>query len=249
MANLRLQYSDVYKEVSRFLGWGISPSGQNLTDAKAITHAGYRKFLYPINVLNAKQHTWSFMVKNSALDLYANRWQYVLPLDFERIHTTFTYSDDDGYMQLRHVSASFLMNQKAVAESTGAPSYYCIQPGAYDAEHGQHWEAWFYETPSQAYTLKYSYILRPLQLVNDTDYFIGSDFASEAIMESALAVAELRWDGVQGVHAAEADKLIQQLIMSDTVITPAFHGVLYDPAIRPKYYERPLPTVNDAYDS
>jgi hypothetical protein len=248
MANLRLQFSDCYKEVSRFLGWGISPAGQNLTDAKAIAHAGYRKFLYPVNVLNAQQHTWSFMLKHTTLALEGEKWQYVLPVDFERMQMAFTYGDDDGYMQLRNVPASFLLNHRAITESAGAPSIFSIQPGVYNAEHGQHWEAWFYETPSQAYTLKYAYILRPQQLVNDTDYFIGSDFASEAIMESALAVAELRWDGTQGVHTAEADKLIQQLIISDTIIRPSYHGVLYDPSIRPRYSDRALPTVGEPYD-
>ena len=248
MATLRLSFSDCYKEVSRVLGWGISPSGQNLTDAKAITHAGYRKFLYPINMMTGKQHTWSFMIKHSSLELEGSKWQYVLPVDFERLSMPFTYSDDDQYMQLKHVSASMLLNNRAIAESNGTPCVFSVQPGVYNAEHGQNYEAWFYETPSQAYTLKYAYVLRPAQLVNDNDYFIGNDFASEAILESALAVAELRWDGVQGVHTAEADKLIQQLIMSDTVMQPSYHGVLVDTGIRPRYFERPLPTVNGAYD-
>lgn len=248
MSNLKLSFSDCYKEVSRFLGWEIAPSGQQLIDAKAVTHAGYRKFLYPISAVTGKQHTWSFMVKHTALDITGNKWQYTLPVDFERMHMPFAYSEDDQYMQLRHVSASTVLNNRSLSESSGAPSCYSIQPGLYDAEHGQNWEVWFYETPSQAYTLKYAYIIRPQQLVNDTDYFIGGDFASEAILESALAVAELRWDGVQGVHTAEADKLIQQLILSDTVIRPSFHGIMIDSGMRPKLYQRPLPTVDDAYD-
>lgn len=248
MSNLKLTFADCYKEVSRFVGWGIAPSGQRLTDAKAIVHAGYRKFLYPISLVTGKQHTWSFLVKHTTIDLENNKWVYVLPADFERITVPFAYSNDDQYMQLKHVSASAVLNNRSMSESSGAPSCYSIQPGLYDAEHGQAWEAWFYETPNQAYTLKYAYIIRPQQLVNDTDYFVGGDFASEAIIESALAVAELRWDGVQGVHTAEADKLIQQLILSDTAISPSFHGIMYDSGIRPRFYERPLPTIDDAYD-
>ncbi len=247
MADLKLCFGDVYKEVSRFLGWGISPSGQNLTDAKAITHAGYRKFLYPINAQTGKQHLWSFLLKNTTLLLEGSRWQYPLPTDFDRVYTRFTYDTDDQYMALRKVSGSEILSRRAGVESQGAPCYYAIQPGLYSAEHGQNYEVWFYETPSQSWELHYAYVIRPPQLVSDTDYFIGGDFASEAILESALAVAELRWDGTQSVHTAEANKLMQQLLLSDTVVRPDYHGILYDPAILPKYYQRPLPDVDDAY--
>lgn len=246
MSDLRLQFSDVYKEVSRFLGWSISPSGQNLTDSKAITHAGYRKFLYPIKMTSnpPSQHLWSFLIKDAVLMLEGSKWQYTLPTDFDRLYTRFTYSTNDQYAPLKQVSADMIRNNFTIADSEGQPSQFAIVPSQYSSEAGSTaYQVWFYEKPSQAYTLHYNYVMRPPTLVNDADYFVGGDFASEAILESALAVAELRWDGVAGIHNQEADKLIQQLIVTDTPIRPLYYGRMYDPGIHMRYFERPLITI------
>lgn len=249
MADLRLSFADVYKEVSRFVGWGASPSGQNLTDAKALTHAGYRKFLYPIDVNHAvpTQHLWSFLIKSSVLTLEGSKWQYALPIDFDRLYQRFSYDADDQYAPLKMVSVDMLRHNRSIAESEGQPSMFAIQPTVYSTESGSTLEVWFYETPSQSYILHYAYIIRPPQLVNDADYFVGGDFASEAILESALSVAEIRWDGQAGTHTEEANKLIQQLIISDTVVRPWYHGRMYDPGIEMRYWGRPLGTIDTPY--
>ncbi len=251
MADLKLTFGDAYKEVSRFLGWGISPSGQNLTDAKDIVHAGYRKFLYPIKMTSNPpvQHLWSFLIKDAVLTMYGSQWRYTMPVDFDRLYTRFTYDTNDQFMPMRQVSADMIHNHRVIADSQGQPSMFAIQPSVYNAEYGNLFEVWFYETPSQAYTLHYSYIIRPPKLSSDTDYFVGPDFASEAILESALAIAEIRWDGAPGTHVAEADKLIQQLIISDTPTRPSYYGRMYDPGIRRRYYDRPLMTIPDPYPS
>lgn len=251
MADLRLNFGECYKEVSRFLGWGIAPTGQNLTDAKDIVHAGYRKFLYPVQTIKNPpvQYLWSFLVKDAVLPIYGAQWRYTLPTNFDRLYTRFTYDTSDQFSPMKQVSGDMIHNHRVIADSQGQPSMFAIQPSVYNEEYGNLFEVWFYETPSQAYNLHYSYIIRPPKLVNDADYFVGGDFASEAIQECALAIAEIRWDGTPGTHSAEADKLVQQLIISDTPIRPSYYGVMYDSGIRRRYYERPLMTIPDAYPS
>lgn len=246
MADLRLKFSDVYTEVSRFLGWGLTPAGQNLTDAKAITHAGYRKFLYPIKMTSTppSQHLWSFLIKDAVLMTKGGSWQYDMPVDFDRLYTRFTYDTNDQYAPLKQVSADMIRNNYVIANSQGQPSQFAIVPSLYSAEAGTAvMQVWFYEIPSSVYTLHYNYVTRPPKLVNDADYFVGGDFASEAILECALAVAEQRWDGQPGTHVAEADKLVQQLIITDTPIRPLYYGVMYDPGIYMGYTGRPLMTI------
>jgi hypothetical protein len=251
MADLRLTFGDCYKEVARFLGWGITPSGQNLTDAKTIVHAGYKKFLYPVKTTGKipVQYVWSFLTKDAVLAMYGAQWRYTMPSDFDSIYTRFTYDTNDQFMPMRQVSADMIHNHRVVSDSQGQPSMFAVVPTKYDPEFGQLNEVWFYETPSQSYTLHYSYIMRPPPLVNDADYFVGGDFASEAILECALAVAEIRWDGAPGTHTAEAEKLVQQLILNDNTIRPSYYGRMYDPGIRRRYYERPLQTIPDPYPS
>jgi hypothetical protein len=163
------------------------------------------------------------------------------------MYTRFTYDTNDQFMAMRQVSADMIHTHRVIADSQGQPSMFAIQPSVYNAEYGNLYEVWFYETPSQSYTLHYSYIIRPPKLVNDTDYFVGGDFASEAILECALAVAEIRWDGTPGTHSAEAEKLVQQLVISDTPVRPLYYGVMIDPGMRRRFFERPLQTVPDPY--
>jgi len=249
MSYLRLQFSDVYKEVSRYLGWGTSPTGQDLTDAKAITHAGYRKFLYPVNMQTGRAHTWSFLLKHSVLQLEEGKWKYQLPTDFDVIKIPFRWEPDKLYQGLKQVPAELILLMRSRSDSQGNPAYFSIQAGTYDASYGQYNEAWFYDTPLQSDALYYAYLLRPPQLVNDADYFIGTDFASEALLEAALAVAELRWDEQPGIHATESEKLIQQLIQADMIKRPEFIGVLGNSPALYADWCRYLETIESPYPS
>lgn len=250
MADLRLTFSEVYKEVSRFLGWGASPAGQNLTDSKAITHSGYNKFLYPMRLTTTPPapHLWSFLIKEAVLMLQGGKWEYTLPKDFDRLYTRFTYDTNDQYAPMKQVSSDMIRNNYVRSNSEGQPSQFALVPSVYSAEAGAtNFQVLFYETPSQAYTLHYSYVIRPPKLVNDADYFVGGDFASEAVLECALAVAEIRWDGQPGTHSAEAERLIQNLIVADTPIRPGYFGTMRDPGMGSRWWDRALGTISDPY--
>jgi hypothetical protein len=247
MASLKLDFQSVYNEVSRYLGWGSSPTGDDLTNAKAITHAGYRKFLYPIDLSTGDHHDWSFLIKDAVLETDADKWKYTLPTDFDKIHRRFIHDTSTRYYPPKWTSAERFMEYRSLQSISSYPSAFTVHPGIYDAEHGQFTEIWFYPTPNAHYVMHYAYIINPPQLSNATDYFVGGDFASEAILESALAVAELRWDSKRGVHCEEAELLIQKLIKSDTAIRPDYMGRYYDPAMRERYYKRYMETIASPY--
>ena len=64
MARLTLDYSDCWQKVSEFLGLtasGTAPTGQDLTDVKAIVARGLRQFLYPLDRKTGNGHEWSFL--------------------------------------------------------------------------------------------------------------------------------------------------------------------------------------------
>jgi hypothetical protein len=226
MSSLRLQFSDVYNEVSRFLGWGASPTGDDLTNSKALVHTGYRKFLWPIDVRTGRRHVWSFLIKNAVLNTKDGEYIYTLPSDFSKIRMRFKHDTDAGYPPLTKVTADFIRQQRSMSDTESYPTLFAIQPSAYNAEHEQLWEVWFWATPNGEYSLHYSYEIRPPELSSATDYFIGDDLASEAIMECALAAAELRWDDTIGIHSQEADRLVQQLIQADRGLEADMYGII-----------------------
>jgi len=241
MAYLRLAFSDVHGKVSEFIGWGSSPSATNLALAKKVVHRGYRRFLYPVNPMTGKLHTWSFLVNHSVLNTQSGQWIYNLPIDFDRLINPFRHEVDSGYPEMRSRPFEMLQQMRAGSESTGYPHYYAIKVGKYVKEIGTTYEAAFWETPDANYRLNYSYIFRPQQLSADTDVFIGGDFASEAILEHCLAVAEQEYDDTVGIHTQMADKLTNQLIQSDTVTVADSVGKNVDTSSRYIVYQRPLP--------
>jgi len=89
-------------------------------------------------------------------------------------------------------------------------------------------------------------VFRPPQLSATTDVFIGGDFASEAILENCLAAAEIEYDDTLGIHNQIAEKLIQQLIQSDTATVADSVGKNIDSGVRYIEFQRPLPLTETA---
>lgn len=70
MADLGLTFSDLYKEVSNFLGLGLSPAGDNLALAKKYACDGYRLFLMGVDPRSGRAYQWSFLAPAASLDLW-----------------------------------------------------------------------------------------------------------------------------------------------------------------------------------
>ena len=243
MSYLALTFGDVIGEVSEFLGKGDNPTGRDLDKIKDVVNRGYRRFLYAIDQRNGRRHVWSFFLKSAQLDLVSGQWKYRLPEDFDRLMTRFRYSDNDDYAPLDLVTAGAILQKRAVTNASGYPQFAAIQPATTDKTLGTTWDVWVYETPGSSYTLTYTYLIRPEKLENDADLFLGGDFASEAILECALAAAELKYFHALGVHNTQANTLVQTLVQSDVNASADIHGLLYDPGIYRGPWLRPLPTT------
>lgn len=231
MANLKLTLSDLYTQVSNFLGLtdlGTAPTGDDLTNCKNIVYRGYRKFLYPVNNKTGQYHEWSFLKPRHTLVTIADKWKYQLPADFSSILTDPTYGEDEGYHRLIKISPEEIENLRAAGVRNYAPYYYAIVPTEYGLETGEYDEIWLYPEPDGSYPLQFFYKSDPLKPENATDYLIGGVKSSEAIIESCLAAAETQEDGEIGIHTQLASRLIQDLIVIDTnTQSNIFLGNLY----------------------
>jgi hypothetical protein len=72
MTDLSLTFADLYKEVSNFLGLGLSPSGDKLALAKKYANDGYRLFLMGVDPRSQRAYQWSFLAPAASLDLWAS---------------------------------------------------------------------------------------------------------------------------------------------------------------------------------
>jgi len=198
MSSLILDFETVYVKVSEFLGLGSSPAGTNLTTVKDITHRGYRKFLFPVNLQTNEVYIWSFLKKTGTLVTQTGQANYVLPSDFIGLESGFKFDAGEDNTNPVKIDISKLRAMRSLSVVTGIPSYYAISLGPYDIETGAFYEVSFYKPPNTTLTYKYEYIFDPPELSATTDYFVGGVRASEVILDCALAVAELQEDDVAG---------------------------------------------------
>lgn len=227
MATLELTYSDIYTKVSEYLGLG-SPTtdATELVTVKNIVKRGYRRFLMPTDAstavtigkqkIPAKPYSWSFLRQTTTLSTVAGTETYQLPVGFNGMiippkHTT------PQTLNPVQVPLEVIYQKKSETTGNSYPLYFAIKDGDFNKIVGRRMEIVFNPPPDAAYTYYYTYRFIPEAPVEDGDYFVGPIGSSEAILECALAVAELQEKDTLGVHNDEAERLVQRLIGDDKI--------------------------------
>jgi len=228
LASLELNFQEIYSLVSEFLGYGSTPAGTNLANCKAVVYSGLRRFYFPINMTTGRKHIWSFLKKTLVITTVSGKWQYELPSNFSRFITDLNYSKDSGCTKPVKVDPEKILNLRATNVINSHPSHWALIKPGFTKETGSNWEIWFYGNPNGAYNLTGIYIINPDKPSATTDVFPGGVEASEAILESCLAVAEQNYDEVEGIHTKRAEELIQKLIKHDTADVPETVGLNLD---------------------
>lgn len=227
---MTIGYSDLYSEVSYFLGLTsrpTAPTSDNLTTCKAIVHRGIRQFLYPIDE-RGQPHEWEFLKQAWSIKTENGKWKVPLPIDFSEMCGTLHYDSNSVNAPLSKCGAEQILSMRSGLATTGEPEFFAITPSKYSGEVGTLYEMWFYPTPQQTDTLYGFYRADPVQLSATTDLVIGGVRAIEAILESCLAVAELQEDDMASSHhTAKAAELILKLIKFDKVTSSDKIGNLY----------------------
>ena len=232
MAKLILTYLDLYTKVSNVLGFtpiGTAPTGTNLTTCKDIVARAYRQFLYPISNQTGELHVWSFVKQLHVISTVSGKYKYELPLKFSDLLDIPHFDDEQGYRELGKVGPEQILEQRAASISTGYPINFALAPFTFDAKIGTYYEMWLDPVPDGAYLLKFFYRIDPLKPEATTDLLMGGVRATEAILETCLAVGEKEIEEAPGIHTAESARLIQELIRSDVQDTSDFLGNLSRP--------------------
>ncbi|MFA5158161.1 MAG: hypothetical protein WC451_03195 [Patescibacteria group bacterium] len=227
MASLELTFSEIYLEV-----WNLTADSTDkttYTKAKSLVYRGYRQFLYPINPRTGRYHQWSFMKKISTVNTIADQWEYDLPADFDYFFMMPKFVADTNYPNPSPASVERIIEMRSLGISGTYPAYCALQAGQYAPATGQKYKLLLHPPPNGVYGITFGYVMSPPKPTEDTDCFIGGMKASEAILQSALAVAERTKEDNSGVHTREAARLIGELIKADVSHAPSTVGYNLNP--------------------
>jgi hypothetical protein len=227
-SDLALTFSDIYTKVSEFLGLGSSPTGTNLALVKALTYRGYARFLMPINLRNGRLHVWSFLKQDAIIDTVGGQWLYELPENFNYISIGLDYAEDKNYPPLQATTMKRIRTLRASGSTSAYPQYWSLNTEEYTVEAGSSFALAIHPEPGQAYQLHYQYVMEPNKPTDDAHYFIGGAMVSHAILECALAMAELQEDDTKGIHEDAAKVMIQTCVEQDLRRQPRDVGIVRD---------------------
>ena len=233
-STLALKKADYEAEVGDFLGFGRgSAQGEEewttdkATKIRMDVASGLRRFYWC-------GHPWSFLKPLAALTLKDGDSTVDLPDDFGGIdngaRVTVTTSSNAYTTILGFVSPVIVKQAHSEnQDAEGFPELIAQRPVKNMAPgRMQTSELYVYPTADQEYTLTFPYYFNPNYLTDVSPYVYGGIEHHEAILECCLAVAEMRRDGMVGVHAQEALRLLGVSIGMDKRKQPTRLGYNHD---------------------
>jgi hypothetical protein len=236
MTTLGLTFADLYKEVSNYLGLGLTPTGGDLTLAKKYANDGYRLFLMGVDPRSARAYQWSFLAPAASLSLSPGADTFALPDDFAAILDDPAYASDSDARAvgasaggLSPRSAAYIRQLDAggatspasgEGASPGAPRYYAILPRAFTPAQGQRYDLLVWPAPAASCTLRYRYRREPAALAGDADYPLGGPQHAMTLLQAGLAVAEQRHNDARGIHTDQFERLMAFSIDLDSANKP-----------------------------
>ena len=219
MANLMLDFSDLYTEVEKYLGTYASgsPSVADLADAKFIVNRAYARML--------SYTDWEFTKQYGKIITVDGVWKYALPADFSFFITrVLEYDSDDSYDPVTECSTGMILDYRAKSTYSGYPLQFALNNLTYNKQVGGGWEVWLDPVPDAAYILTYQYKVMPQKLENDDDIPMGGVELSDSMLEMCLAYAEAYKEGEPGVHTSIISAIMQGALGLDSKRKPTNLG-------------------------
>ena len=230
---MQLTLGDVQQAVSDYLGLGLTPTGDDLDKVNNIIYRGYRNFLSAVNPRTNKSHTWSWLRKEAELSFESGVWTYDLPTDFKRMYRKVIYSPNDRYPPIARVSVGQVMEYRMWQEAASYPILCAVQAGEYTVDAAQTKQLIVAPTPSQEYTVNYTYVMNPEFPTEESHYFVGDAQISEAILQSCLAIAEQQEDERMGVQTNLYVQIVNRMVQDDIPDAADTAGTIRDGHISP----------------
>lgn len=217
--SLGVDYGQIQRAVGRMLGIHRDPGkwqDAERRDAADIIRSGLRRFYWPPPLPSsddkAQPWSWSFLKAVATIDLTTGETRYNLPENFgELIDGGFTFTTNQQSVAM--VSEEQIRQLQSQAARTGPPKYACIRVA--NSAGPTRYEAVFYPTPDDSYTVSYRYSVAPLDLCEASPYPLGGPQHAETILEACLSACEKTLEDSEGVHEKRFIECLARSIQAD----------------------------------
>jgi len=152
------------------------------------------------------------------------RPDYDLPDDFGRLVGDIHFPKDQNRASIKVVAVSQLLAMRATNELASTPRWAATRYKSSTGASGQRQEILFYPTPDTAWDLLYEYDAYSGALSDSYPYPLGGMQYSELYIESCLAVAERRINGMPGEHNDQYERLLVDAIHRDKKHGAQYYG-------------------------
>lgn len=230
-ASLSLAYSDLAREVGRYLGYGPTSGNWSSDEAQEINDviaSGLRQFYDPPAIsAGMRPHKWRFLRPSTTLAIVANDSDYDLPDNFGWMLGDLTFGSSDNIIQpaVKLIGEGQIrMLQQGNIVTSGPPKYAAVRPKTTTGVTGQRFELLIWPTPDATYTLSYQYraLLNKIDASNPYPY--GGQIHGETILASCLAVAEDRHEDAQAEKRQRFMERLSASIEQDSQLDQEFFG-------------------------
>jgi hypothetical protein len=197
------------QEVGFYLSWGSDDTAWTTAQTaliKDIVNSGLRQFLLPPAANGIVSHRWSFLQAHAGtIALSTGDDDMALPDDWGGGTRMFHWAIGEAKKPIPVIPLAEFLSIASVKDSSGTPITAAIRPLTFAPATGQRYEVLFHPQPDSgvnAKVLNFTYSVDLDKLGTSGHFTPGGAAHSETLLESCLAVAELRVDDETGVHNA-----------------------------------------------
>lgn len=224
---LSLKYEHLMNAVSGFLGWGENYtvlSTGNLARVEEVVQSGYRQFLNPVQEggeAGLRPYIWSFLLPEASIGVTQAGETLDLPDDFGGGLTFLNYFAGTlqgkipviSWEQLRALEANTL------SSFSDYPKFAAIVPiHVHATDEGQRFQLRLWpilKAVTGTIYFRFRYRINPNELTVSDPYPHGGATHSETILQSCLAIAEVRVEEAPGAQMQLYQRRLQESIAAD----------------------------------
>tara|TARA_B100000686_G_C16541127_1_gene837538 strand:- start:176 stop:952 length:777 start_codon:yes stop_codon:yes gene_type:complete len=217
-STITVDFTILRREVGRYLGYGREPIDHDpdqVIDVQDVIDSGLRQAYWPSN-----GHEWSFLQPTYQFKVDSTQDDFALPPEVVDVNQALTFSKEDNSwnpVEKCDPQRIYYLREANQTTSTGYPLLFAFRPEAHKGLDDQENKLMLWPKPDQEYTLNLPVKIAPMQLTVDRPIPWGGPQFGELLLQSCLAVAELRINNEKGVHSADfQERLVAAVAVDDS---------------------------------
>jgi hypothetical protein len=239
-STLSLGYPEFLTAVGKYLGYGrdtTAYTANQTADAKSVVESGYRQFIAPPALEGERTpHTWMFLAPNTTLAITSSAEDYTAPDSFGGLIGDMFINTANVYnVPIKQVPINEILMLRSSNANTSSyvarPERVAVRPVTHAGTTGTRFEFIFWPYPDASYTLDYRHNVLVSELTTAAPYPLGGMIHGELILQSCLAVAEVRRNEERGVQwSLFQERLRASIGYERKSNSPQSFGIMHDPS-------------------